>query len=54
MEIEPPPPRELPPQDHVELDAAEQSARTLTYGVGVLAGVIMLIVICTLCSRMLF
>lgn len=54
LEIQPPPPRELPPQDHEELDAAEQSARTITYGVGMVAGAILLIVICALCSRILF
>ncbi len=54
MEIEPPPPRELPAQDHSALDSAEQSARTLTFGIGMVAGAVILIVVCTLCSRVLF
>jgi hypothetical protein len=54
VEYEPSPPRELPPQDHSELDTAEQSARTVTLGVGMVAGAILLIVICALCSRVLF
>ncbi len=54
VEIEPPPPRELPRQDHAGLDSAEQSARTLTYGIGMVAGAIVLIVFCALCSRVLF
>jgi len=54
VEYEPAPPRELPPQDHAELDTAEQSARTVTYGIGMVAGAILLIVMCALCSRVLF
>lgn len=53
VEVEPPPPRALPPQDHSELDAAEQGARTLTYGIGMVAGAVVLIMICALCSRIL-
>jgi hypothetical protein len=33
---------------------AEQGARTVTVGVSVVVGVILLIVICVLCSRVLF
>jgi hypothetical protein len=54
VHYEPAPPRELPAQDFPELDTAEQGARTVTYGVGMVAGAIVLIVICALCSRILF
>jgi hypothetical protein len=52
--VQPPPPRQLPPQNEPELDRAEESARTLTLGVGMLAGAVLLIVICVLCSRVVF
>jgi hypothetical protein len=52
--VEPPPPRELPAQDLPGLDRAEESARTLTLGVGMIAGAVLLIVICVLCSRVVF
>lgn len=52
--VEPAPPRPLPPQDHADLDAQERSARTLTYGIGLVAGAIMLIALCALCGRALF
>jgi hypothetical protein len=52
--VQPSPPRPLPPQDHADLDAREQSARTLTYGIGLVAGAILLIVLCALCGRALF
>jgi hypothetical protein len=52
--IEPPPPRPLPTQDHAYLDVQEQSARTLTYGIGMVAAAILLVVFCTLCARTLF
>jgi len=51
---EPPPPRALPPQDMDALDDAEGSARTVTYGVGLVAGTIALILICLLCARAIF
>ncbi|GGN56453.1 hypothetical protein GCM10010112_08330 [Actinoplanes lobatus] len=47
----PPPPRTLPPQDMDALDEAEGSARTVTYGVGLVVGAIALVVICLLCAR---
>jgi hypothetical protein len=52
--VEPAPPRRLPAQDHTAIDAAEARARTLTYGVGVVVGAILLIVLCGLCGRALF
>ncbi|BCJ53919.1 hypothetical protein Asp14428_53940 [Actinoplanes sp. NBRC 14428] len=51
---EPPPPRALPPQDFDALDESEGTARTMTYGVGLVAGAIALILMCLLCARALF
>jgi hypothetical protein len=51
---QPPQPRELPEQDQDALDQAESSARTVTYGISMVAGAILLIVTCLLCSRLLF
>ncbi|WP_246635068.1 translation initiation factor 2 [Actinoplanes hulinensis] len=50
----PPPPRTLPPQDMDALDEAEGSARTVTYGVGLVVGAIALVVVCLLCARVVF
>ena len=50
----PPPPRRLPAQNDEALDEAEGSARTVTYGIGLVAGAIGLILICLLCARMVF
>lgn len=46
--VRPAPPRELPPQDHAALDAAERIARRVTWGVAAAAGVIVLVVACVL------
>lgn len=54
VHLQPAPPRPLPPQDLPRLDADEGSARTLTYGVGMIAGAVLLIVVCLLCSRIIF
>jgi len=54
MLVQPPPPRDLPVQDLETLDAQEREARTLTYGVGMVAGAILLIVLLVLCGRALF
>ena len=51
---QPPAPRALPAQDEAAIDEAESSARTLTYGIGMVAGAILLIVMCLLCSGLLF
>ena len=51
--VQPAPPRQLPAQDHADLDAQERSARTLTYGIGLVAGAILLIVLCAICGRAL-
>jgi hypothetical protein len=52
--MQPLPPRELPIQDLAGIETSERSARTLTLGVGMLAGAIALIMTCLLCSRLLF
>lgn len=51
---QPPPPRELPPQDPAAIDEAERSARTVTYGVGLIAAAVAMIALCLLCGRALF
>jgi hypothetical protein len=51
---QPPPPRSMPGQDMDALDESERSARTVTYGVGLVAGAIALILICLLCARAIF
>jgi len=44
----------MPAQDMDALDDAEGSARTVTYGVGLVAGAIVLLLLCLLCARVLF
>ena len=44
----------MPEQDIEALDEAEGSARTLTYGIGLVAGAIALILMCLLCARAIF
>ena len=51
---QPPAPRSLPAQDEAALDEQESAARSMTYGIGLVAGAILLIVSCLLCSRLLF
>ncbi|MGI5213272.1 hypothetical protein [Plantactinospora sp. CA-290183] len=53
VHVQPPPPRRLPAQDLAALDAAEDSARTLTYGIGMVGAAALVLVICLLCSRVL-
>jgi hypothetical protein len=52
--VEPPPPGRLPAQDHGAIDDQEAKARTLTRGLGLLVGAILLILLCALCGRVLF
>jgi hypothetical protein len=52
--IQVPAPRVLPAQDTAALDAEEKAARTTTYGVGMVAGAVLLIVLFVLCGRALF
>jgi hypothetical protein len=51
---QPPPPRTMPGQDMDAVDEAERSARTVTYGVGLVVGAIALILMCLLCARAIF
>jgi hypothetical protein len=44
----------MPAQDIDALDEAEGSARTVTYGVGMVAGAIALLLMCLLCARAIF
>jgi len=52
--IEVPPARELPHQDDAVIDAQEQQARTVTYGVGLVIGAVAVIVLVILCGRFFF
>jgi hypothetical protein len=52
--MQPPAPRELPRQDASGIDEQERSARTLTYGIGMIAAAVLVVVVCLLCSRALF
>jgi hypothetical protein len=54
VHIQPPLPRQLPDQDVPALEEAERSARTLTYGVGLIAGAVLMVVVFLLCSRVVF
>ncbi|WBB72949.1 hypothetical protein O7602_25165 [Micromonospora sp. WMMD1128] len=49
-----PPPRQLPAQDMVAMDRSEQRAQQLTYGIGAVVGVVLVLLTCLLCSRLLF
>jgi hypothetical protein len=53
MVVRPAPPRQLPPQDHAAIDAAERAAQRVTWAVAAAAGIIALIVICILGSSLL-
>ena len=54
VHLEPQPPRPLAAQDEAAIDAEEKGARTLTYGLGLVAGAVFLVVSCLLCARALF
>jgi hypothetical protein len=51
---EPVPPGILPEQDHDRMDVEEQAARTLTTGIGLVAGAILLVLLLILCARAVF
>lgn len=53
MVVAPPPPRVLPPQDHVALDAGERAARRFTWLVAACAGPVLLVVACVLAIRLM-
>jgi hypothetical protein len=52
--IQVPPPRRMPAQDGARLDSQEREARTITYGIGMVAGAVLFIVLIVLCARALF
>ncbi|WP_438941325.1 hypothetical protein [Micromonospora craterilacus] len=54
MHLRPAPPRRLPPQDMVALDAQEQRAQRVTWSVGAVAAAVLLVLVCLLCTRALF
>jgi hypothetical protein len=54
MLIQVPEAHSLPAQDDAALDEQDRAARTVTYGVGMLAGAIALLVLIVLCGRILF
>jgi hypothetical protein len=54
MVAEPMPPGTLPGQDHDRLDVEEQAANTLTTGIGLVAGAILLVLLLLLCARAVF
>ncbi|WP_207786252.1 hypothetical protein [Micromonospora globispora] len=54
MHLQPAPPRQLPPQDMAAMDMEEQRAQRLTYSIGTVAGVVLVILLCLLCSRLIF
>ncbi|WKU02106.1 hypothetical protein Q2K19_07620 [Micromonospora soli] len=52
--VQPTPPRQLPAQNMATMDQAEQQAQRLTYGFGAVAAVVLVILTCLLCSRVIF
>ncbi|MFI1191920.1 hypothetical protein ACH4T9_01375 [Micromonospora sp. NPDC020750] len=48
------PPRHLPPQDTAGLDVEEQRAQWVTWSVGGTAAVVLVALVCLLCSRAIF
>ncbi len=54
VHVQPAPPRQLPPQDMAAMDQAEQRAQRLTYGIGAAVAVVLVLLTCLLCSRLLF
>lgn len=50
----PPAPGRLPAQNHDRIDVEEQAARTLTQGIGLVIGAILLVLMLFLCARALF
>jgi hypothetical protein len=46
-----PPPRQLPPQDHAALDAAERQAQLVSYGAGITIAVILALLVIYIALR---
>ena len=47
-----PPPREMPSQDQDAMDANERSTRVVTYGVGIFAAAVVLVLVFIVCARL--
>jgi hypothetical protein len=47
-----PPPREMPAQDQQVIDTEERGARVVSYGVGIFAGAVVLVLIFVVCARL--
>ncbi|MEG3634995.1 hypothetical protein [Micromonospora palythoicola] len=54
MHLQAAPPRQLPAQDMASLDAQEQRAQRVTWAVGAVAGAVLVVLTCLLCTRLLF
>jgi hypothetical protein len=52
--VQAPPPRRLPAQDMATMDKAEQQAQRLTYSFGAVAAVVLVLLTCLLCGRLIF
>ena len=52
--VQPPPPRQLPVQDHDRIDSAEMKARGVTVGVAIVIAAVLTVLVCVLCARALF
>lgn len=50
--VEPLPARELPRQDLAAIEAGEQEALKFTYGIGMLAGAVLLVMLIVICARL--
>ncbi|WP_203664733.1 translation initiation factor 2 [Actinocatenispora rupis] len=46
------PPREMPRQDGDRMDAEEKAARTVSYGVGLVAAAVVLVLLVVVCARL--
>jgi hypothetical protein len=49
--VEPAPARPLPPQDHSRIDEDEARAHVVTVAVGSVIGVLLVVLLCVLCGR---
>ncbi len=47
------PPRDMPVQDHLRLDAEEQATRTVSHGIGLVAGAVVLLLLVAVCARLI-
>jgi hypothetical protein len=47
-----PPPRDMPAQDQPAMDTNERGTRAVTYGVGIFAGAVVLVLIFIVCARL--